>query len=426
VRLPFFYGWVIIAVAFVTMGVGVNARTAFSLLFPPILDEFGWERGVTAGAFSFGFLISAVLSPSMGKLMDRRGPRVQMELGAVLVAAGLFLAPYVSRPWHLYATLGVLVGGGSVCLAYTGHSFFLPNWFVRQRGLALSIAFSGVGVGSIILLPWLQGLIARGGWRTACWTMAVLTLALLVPLNLLVKRRPEDMGLRPDGDEAPREGRAAPRASNVVDPAWVAVDWTLGRAMSTARFWWIMLGYFAGLYSWYAVQVHQTKYLVEIGFSASHAAWALGFVALVGIPGQIALGYVSDRVGREWVWTVGALGFVACYVALLLLREAPTPALLWLMVLTQGMLGYGLTSVVGAIPAEIFQGKHYGTIFGTIMLAAIGGGAAGPWLTGVIHDATGSYTAAWWIAIGCSALSGAAIWLAAPRRVRLVAGRVRA
>ena len=212
----------------------------------------------------------------------------------------------------------------------------------------------------------------------------------------------------------------------MVDPAWVAVDWTLGRAMSTARFWWIMLGYFAGLYSWYAVQVHQTKYLVEIGFSASHAAWALGFVALVGIPGQIALGYVSDRVGREWVWTVGALGFVACYVALLLLREAPTPALLWLMVLTQGMLGYGLTSVVGAIPAEIFQGKHYGTIFGTIMLAAIGGGAAGPWLTGVIHDATGSYTAAWWIAIGCSALSGAAIWLAAPRRVRLVAGRVRA
>ena len=425
-RLPFFYGWVVVAVAFVTMGVGVNARTAFSLLFPPILDEFGWERGVTAGAFSFGFLISAVLSPSMGKLMDRRGPRVQMELGAVLVAAGLFLAPYVSRPWHLYATLGVLVGGGSVCLAYTGHSFFLPNWFVRQRGLALSIAFSGVGVGSIILLPWLQGLIARGGWRTACWTMAVLTLALLAPLNLLVKRRPEDMGLRPDGDEAPREGRAAPRASNVVDPAWVAVDWTLGRAMSTARFWWIMLGYFAGLYSWYAVQVHQTKYLVEIGFSASHAAWALGFVALVGIPGQIALGYVSDRVGREWVWTVGALGFVACYVALLLLREAPTPALLWLMVLTQGMLGYGLTSVVGAIPAEIFQGKHYGTIFGTIMLAAIGGGAAGPWLTGVIHDATGSYTAAWWIAIGCSALSGAAIWLAAPRRVRLVAGRVRA
>src|SRR5256885_4210410 len=104
------------------MGVGVNARTAFSLLFPPILDEFGWERGVTAGAFSFGFLISAVLSPSMGKLMDRRGPRVQMELGAVLVAAGLFLAPYVSPPWHPHATLRVPVGGRSAGPAYTRHS----------------------------------------------------------------------------------------------------------------------------------------------------------------------------------------------------------------------------------------------------------------------------------------------------------------
>jgi MFS family permease len=426
VRLPFFYGWVVIAVAFVTMGVGVNARTAFSLLFPPILDEFGWERGVTAGAFSFGFLISAVLSPLLGRLMDRFGPRVQMELGVGLVAAGLFLAPLVRQPWHLYATLGVLVGGGSVCLAYTGQSFYLPNWFVRRRGLALSVAFSGVGIGSIVLLPWMQTLIARGGWRTACWTLGVVVLVLLAPLNLLLKRRPEDMGLEPDGDRAGPEGAAAAHGSNVVDAAWVAVEWTLGRAMRTTRFWWVMLGYFVGLYSWYAVQVHQTKYLVEIGFSPSHAAWALGFVSLAGIPGQIVLGYVSDRIGREWVWTVGAVGFVTCYVALLLLREAPTPALLWLMVLAQGMLGYGLTSVVGAIPAEIFQGKHYGTIYGTLMLAAIAGGAAGPWLTGVLHDTTGSYTTAWWIAIGCSVLSGAAIWFAAPRRVRLVAGRVRA
>jgi MFS family permease len=95
------------------------------------------------------------------------------------------------------------------------------------------------------------------------------------------------------------------------------------------------------------------------------------------------------------------------------------------MVVAQGMLGYGLTSVIGAIPAEIFQGRSYGTIFGTLMLAAIAGGAAGPWVTGVLHDATGSYALAFWIAIGCSALSAGAIWLAGPRKVRAVAGRVR-
>jgi MFS family permease len=424
-RLPFFYGWVIVAVAFVTMALGVNARTAFSLLFPPILDEFGWERGLTAGAFSFGFLVSAVLSPSLGRLMDRRGPRFVMEMGVGLMAAGLLLAPLVSRPWHLYATLGVLVGGGSVCVSYTGQALYLPNWFVRRRGLAMSVAFSGVGVGSILLLPWLQTLIGRAGWRSACWAMAVLVLVLLVPLNLLLARRPEDLGLEPDGDRSSRDAAAARRAANVVDPAWAAIDWTLARALRTARFWWIAVGFLSGLYAWYAVQVHQTKYLVEIGFSPSLAAWALGFVSLAGIPGQIALGHLSDRIGREWVWTVGNLGFVVCYVALLALGQAPTPPLLWVMVVSQGMLGYGLTSVIGAIPAEIFEGRHYGSIFGMLMLAAIGGGAAGPFVTGALHDVTGSYTLAWWLAIGGSILSGVAIWLAAPRRVRAVAGRVR-
>jgi MFS family permease len=422
--LPFFYGWVIVAVAFVTMGVGVNARTAFSLLFPPILDEFGWDRGVTAGAFSFGFLVTAVLSPFLGRLMDRRGPRLVIEMGVVLMGGGLLLATLVSRPWHLYATLGVLVGGGGVCLGYTGHALFLPNWFVRRRGLAISLAFSGVGLGSIILLPWLQGLISRSGWRAACWALGFLVLVLLAPLNLLLKKRPEDLGLVPDGDHASPDGLAGRRTSNVVDPVWAAVDWTLGRAMRTARFWWIAVGFLCGLFSWYAVQIHQTKYLVEIGFSPIVAAWALGWVSLAGIPGQIALGHLSDRIGREWVWTVGSLGFVLCYASLLLLRNSPTPWLLYFMVASQGMLGYGLTSVIGAIPAEIFEGRHYGTIFGMLMLASIVGGAAGPWLTGALHDATGSYTIAFWIAIGCSALSAAAIWFAAPRRVRAVAGRV--
>jgi MFS family permease len=423
-RLPFFYGWVVVAVAFVTMGVGVTARTAFSLLFPPILDEFGWERGVTAGAFSFGFLVSAVLSPALGRLMDRRGPVVVMEIGAGMMVAGLLLATLVREPWQLYATLGVLVGGGSVCLGYTGQALFLPSWFIRRRGLAMSIAFSGVGVGSILLLPWLQALIARSGWRAACWTLGFLVLVALVPLNLLLKRRPEELGLMPDGDcTLPGAGNGG-RGDNVVDSAWVAIDWTLARALRTARFWWIALGYFCALYAWYAVQVHQTKYLGEIGFSESEAGWALGVVSLAGIPGQIALGHLSDRIGREWVWTVGNLGFALCYLALLLLPHAPTLALLYVMVLAQGALGYGLTSVIGAIPAEIFQGRHYGTIFGTLMLASIFGGALGPWLTGALHDSTGSYALAFAIAIACAAVSALAIWLAAPRQVRAVAGRV--
>jgi MFS family permease len=423
-RLPFFYGWVIVAVAFITMAVGVNARTAFSLLFPPILEEFSWERGATAGAFSFGFLVSAILSPLLGRLMDRQGPRLVIELGVATMGIGLLLAALVSEPWQLYATLGVMVGAGGVALGYTGQALFLPNWFVRRRGLAMSIAFSGVGIGSIVLLPALQKLIELAGWRAACAAMGILVLAVLAPLNLLIRRRPQELGLEPDGDRVSPASPAVREPENVIDKAWAAVDWTLGRAMRTARFWWLAIGYSSAMFSWYAVQIHQTKYLVEIGFSGTYAAWALGFVSLAAIPGQIALGHLSDRIGREWVWTVGSLGFALCYVALLLMREMPTPALLWLMVGAQGLLGYSLTSVIGAIPAEIFQGRHYGTIFGTLMGMALVGGAIGPWATGALFDATGSYALAFSIAIACSLASAVCIWLAAPREIRAVAGRI--
>jgi MFS family permease len=421
IRLPFFYGWLLVAIAFVTMAVGVNARTAFSLLFPAILAEFGWDRGVTAGAFSFGFLVSAVVTPFVGRLMDLRGPRIVVELGVLAMGAGLILASLVSKPWQLYLTLGALAGGGVNCLAYTGQSIYLTNWFVRRRGLALSIAFSGVGLGSITILPWFGRLIETAGWRPACIELGILLLVLLGPLNLLLKHRPEDLGLRSDGLLS---GGASPdHAANVVDPAWAAVDWTLGRALRTRRFWWLAAGYFCGLFSWYAVQVHQTKYLIEVGFEPSAAAWALGLVSLVAVPGQIALGHLSDRIGREWVWMIGNLGFVICYFALIGLRSAPTPILLYAMIVAQGTLGYSLTSVMGPIPAEIFEGRHYGSIFGTVMLAAILGGAAGPWITGVIFDTTGTYSTAFCIAAACNIISILAIWLAAPRKVRAVAGQ---
>lgn len=414
----------IVAVAVVTMGVGVNARTAFSLFFPPIINEFGWDRGVVAGAFSFGFFVAAALGPLLGRLMDRYGPRLAIEAGVVVTGCGLLLAALASEPWHLYLTLGVLIGVGGMMLGYTGHSLFLPNWFVRRRGLAMSIAFSGVGIGSIVLMPALQVYIEHSGWRAACVALGVLVLVLLAPLNLLLKRRPEEMGTGPDGDVRPAATAAAHQPANVVDKAWTGIDWTLARALRTTRFWWIALGYACAMYAWYAVQVHQTKYLTEIGFSGVNAGWALGFVSFVAIPGQITLGHVSDRIGREWVWTVGCLGFVLCYAALLLMRTNAHPALLWFMVLSQGLLGYGLTSVFGAIPAEIFQGRQYGTIFGTLSTAAMAGGALGPWATGALYDATGNYALAFSIAIGCSLVSILSIWCAGPRQIRAVAGRI--
>jgi len=422
-RLPIFYGWIIVAAAFVTMGVGVNARTAFSLLFPPILTEFAWDRGVVAGVFSFGFFVSAFLSPFVGRLMDRKGPRFVVEIGAILLAIGLALAPFSREPWQLYLTLGMLVGAGGNLLGYGVQSQFIPNWFVRRRGLAIGIAFSGVGIGSIVLLPWLQHVIAGDGWRSACWLLALITIVVVVPLNLLLRRRPQEIGLNPDGDAAPDTPAAGQQARNIVNPAWAATEWTLKRALRTAPFWWIALGYGCGLYAWYAVQIHQTKYLTEIGVSATQAAWALGLVSLLGVPGQIIFGHVSDRIGREWVWAIGCAGFIISYLALIALQAGPTPWLLYAMVLAQGFLGYAMTSVLGPIVAEIYEGPHFGAVFGTVMLAAIGGGAIGPWVTGVFYDLTGNYIGAFWLALALSLVSAGAVFMAAPSKVRRVAGR---
>ncbi len=419
----FFYGWTIIGVTFVTMAIGVNARTAFSLLFSPILDEFGWERGVTAGAFSFGFLVAAVMSPLIGRMMDRSGPRLVMEIGVVLMAGGLLLAPLTTQPWHLYLTIGVMVGGGSICLGYSGQSLFLPNWFIRQRGLAIGIAFAGVGIGSVTMLPWVQWMIETSGWRTSCVAMGLLVLIVLAPINLLLRKRPEDIGLQPDGDGA--VGSVHKPVSNVVDRDWTAIDWTLARAIRTARFWWIAGGFFCGLYVWYAVQVHQTKFLLDIGFSRNVAAWALGLVSLLGVPGQIYFGHLSDRIGREWVWTISGIGFAICNLTLILMAQMPSLALVGVMVLTQGVLGYACTSIMGAVVQEIFQGRHYGSIFGTLMLAALAGGAAGPFVTGVLHDHFGNYTLAFSMSVIISLLGAASIWMAAPGQIRAVAGRLK-
>ncbi|MEZ5728456.1 MAG: MFS transporter [Burkholderiaceae bacterium] len=422
--LPFYFGWLIVAIAFVTMAVSVSVRTAFSLLLPPLMDEFGWDRGLAAGAFSFGFLVSAVIGPMVGRVMDRYGPRVVIETGVVLMAVGLFIAPSIQTPWQLYATLGMLVGAGANLMSFTAQSLYLPNWFARRRALAISIAFSGVGVGAVVLLPWMQTIIVDEGWRASCRAMAVLVLLVVAPLNLLVRRRPQDLGLLPDGDQrAPAGTTAAARASlQVVDPAWAAIEWTRGRALRTARFWWICFAFFTALIAWYAVQIHQTKYLVEIGFSPMVAAWALGIVSVVGIPGQIGFGALSDRIGREWVWTIGCAGFVVCYLALIALEHSPSTSLLYLMIASQGFLGYALTSVMAPIVAEIFEGPHYGSIFGMVSVALVGGGAAGPWIAGAIHDATGSYRPAFVLSIVCCVVSAAGVWIASPRKVRRVQG----
>ena len=248
---------------------------------------------------------------------------------------------------------------------------------------------------------------------------------IIIPLNMALQRRkPADLGLRPDGDrpDVPGEwlARRAP-AMRIVDATWAATDWTLARAARKARFWCFSVGFFLALFAWYAIQVHQTKYLQDLGFDRTFAAFALGLVPLFGVAGQILLGALADRIGREWIWTLACAGFFACYGLCYLLARNPDPVLVWAMVIVQGFLGHAMTPAIGAIPADLFQGASYGRIFGVAAVLGSAGAAIGPLVFGIIHDRTGSYDQAFLLAMAATVASAVLIWLSAPRKVRRVA-----
>jgi MFS family permease len=299
---------------------------------------------------------------------------------------------------------------------------FLPNWFESKRGLAIGLVAAGGGAVAFVLIPQVQLLIDAGGWRTGCLVMATVLVVVVAPLNMLLqRRRPQDLGALPDGGTVANPGATTRREVLIVDAQWAATEWTLSRAMRTLRFWCFSMGFFLAMFVWYGVLVHQTKYLIDLGFDSTLAAWALGLVPTFGVGGQITLGYLADRIGREWVWTFACTGFLASYVCLLMLPQYPNAALVWAMVVTQGFLGYGVTPAVGAIPADLFQGKQYGRIFGITAVFGSSGGAVGPWVVGEIFDRTGSYDLGWIVAIAACVLSILLIWVAAPRKVRRVA-----
>ena len=423
-RPRIFYGWIVVAVAFVTMAVSVNARTGYSLLFPAISEEFGWSSATISGAFAFGFLSSSAFVPFAGIVMDRYGPRIAIPMSALLLVAGYIGCMFATSPFMLYIFAGLMAVVGSLIMSYTGHSMFLPNWFVRKRGLAIGIAFGGVGVGAVFLLPALQWVIETQGWRAGCLAIAGTVAVIVIPLNLAFQRlSPQSMGLRPDGDEDAAVATKPAPPDAVVDRNWIATEWTVGKALFTAKFWWIGLANFCGLFVWYGIQVHQTKFLLAKGIEATEAAAALGLVALFGIVGQVFIGGYSDRAGREVGWSLALSGFVVSSASLLALDSAPNRVFLYGMVASQGLLGYGLASLYGAIPADVFGGKSFSRIFSILTLFGNTGAAAGVFFLGMIDDKTGGYTLGWWLCLLASAVSIAAVWMAAPRRVRLVAGQ---
>lgn len=419
-RPRIYYGWVIVAVSFSTLFLALGIRYAFGVFFIAILEEYGWGRGETAGAFSLAMVVHGLFAPVTGTLVDRFGPRKLFPAGAAFLILGLVAASSIGTIWHLYLYFGVFVAVGVNTLSYAPHMSLIPKWFIRKRGLASGLVLAGIGMGAMVILPMTEYVIDTRGWRPAFIVLAILVLCVIIPLTVVFQRRsPEEVGQLPDGiagQSRPFEGAG----SGAVDPnsgsSLVIKQWSLRTAISEGSFWYVAFTVFCNGFVINLLLVHQAVHVVDTGYSPMLAASLVGLVGLIGSLGGIGWGFISDRVGREVSNTLGGVAAFLGVFCFLFLEYTPSLWLLYGYVVLYG-LGFGsFGPMTATTTGDLFPGNALGRILSIQSIGFGIGGALGAYSGGYFYDITGSYALPFVMLLFSIFLGVAGIWLAAPRR----------
>ncbi len=417
-----YYGWYIVFVGTTAYALGYGARYSFSVIFPSLLEEFKWPRDITATMLSFHIFIYGIMAPIVGYLVDRTGPRKTMVTGAILLSVGLALSHWGTRVWHFWISFGLISGIGLCMLGAVPFTTVIRNWFERKRGLALSLLFFGSG-GAFGCYPAIAWLIDGTGWRNTFLIEGFIIAGVMIPLIIFVVRyHPREMGLEEDGLPEMNDRHPYPRRNNlqIVDPAWVAVDWTLAKAMRTKRFWLLCVTTFS---LWGIMQnillAHHVAFAIDIGYSKIYASSVLSLFGLTYAFGSLA-SLVSDRIGREVTISLGTIIGISGIIVLALIEDTSRPWMLYYYAITLGLSNGLCSPTIAASITDIFQGPRVGSIVGAIWFAFAMGGTIGPWLGGWLFELIGNYSLAFFLALSLFAVACVAIWLAAPRKVRRI------
>ncbi len=397
-RTRFFYGWIIVAVAFVSLAVVFGIRLTFSVFLVELTKDFGWSRSGMAGIYSVNMAAVAVLLPFVGRLQDSWGARKLFTVGGITMGIALLASSRIDSLWQLYIAYGILTALGIAILSIGLHSAMVSRWFSARgrRGTAIGMALAGTGVGVLVLTPVTDRIISAMGWRNAYLTLAALMFLVAVPMNwIFVRDTPESVGLHPDGwtpDPEPTEEQTA-----VPVPSRI---WTWHDASRTVRLWALYLAAALALFSLRMVSVHQVAHMVDVGYPRSSAADAVGVTGAIIAASFIFWGAVSDRIGRHKAYLMGGISLVVATSILLLLPELyPSIAPLYAFALFWGIGEGSCTSLLTAIAADTFQGPEVGTIVGTMSAAFATGSGTGSWFGGYGYDTWGSYTVPFSLAI---------------------------
>ena len=399
-----YYGWTIVGVALlvnalssgpVWSGVGVWIK-ALEL-------QFGWSRAQLTGAFSMAQLEGSIIGPLMGYLIDRLGPRRMVLIGLVITGLGFLLFSRTGNIFTFYLSYGMIMLG-TAAGTWLPYMAVVNRWFVRRRGMAMAIAAEGSPLGGLVLVPILAWAITPGnyGWSVTAQWIGVVFLCLAWPMSHLIRERPEDHGLLPDGDPPDQVAREAARPVGRAAPP-DQLQFTAGQAIRTHAFWLITFGHAFSTILFATLTVHLVPMLTDQGLSLQSAAYVFSMVMGSAAIFQLIGGYAGDRFPINIA--IAVFGFIQAGGFLLaVLVDSFQMAVLFALVFGAGF--GGRNPLTTAIRGDYFGKNAFATITGISSAPMYAFMLAAPLFAAFLFDATGSYTLAFLIIGGLGMMSG--------------------
>ena len=415
-RPRIFYGyWVLSAGSLVMVLLGIAGLHGLGVFFSALQREYLWSSALLSGAFALSRAESGFLGPVEGYLVDRIGPRKMVAIGLVILGVGFVLLSRVDSLLSFYIALVVIALGTGIG-GFLAIMASLTNWFYRLRARAMAVATVGVNIGGllIVLLTWA---VDTYGWRAAAFICALIVWALIIPIIMVLRDRPEDYGLLPDGDVAPPA-----RADDSGDaPAQYTPDddndMTVREALYSQAFWLVSLVHGIAVMSLSALAVHQIERMVLAGVSLQMAGLVVTIYTGVGIFFRVLSGYIADIFDKRYVIAV-FLVFQTAALFVFAVGNTVFMFVLFGLLFAPGWSGRG--AALTAFRGELFGRKRFASITGVSMVVTNSLSLIGPVFAGFLYDVTGSYASPF---LALSALSLVAAFLILlvrkPRRASL-------
>jgi MFS family permease len=416
-KSPLYYGWVIVAVvALANFSRSAETFPVLGVFLKPMTEEFGWSRSAFSGAMTIGTLLGGFVAVGVGPLIDRFGPRWTVAIGLFVVGGTLVLLSAITSLWQFYVLeiIGRMVTMGIVGLAV---QVIIPKWFIAKRGRAVALSGLGGRVGNTITPLYVQALVSMGNWRMATIVAgAVIWITSVVPSILFLRRRPEDMGLHPDGVNPDVDSNNNPESSKSTtnNDRKNEVSLSLKKVSKLASFYLLITAFAVSSFVATGLNLHMMPYFTDKGLDASMAALVVAVWSASGAVGSLLFGFAAERYSIRLVMSSSFMLTASGFLLLLFVHSTPL-GIIWGAY--QGMVNGGNFTLQMVIFADYYGRDSLGSIRGAIQPVQLGANAMGPLAAAIAYDLTGSYFAIFALFILLSVFSSLCIFLAKPPKV---------